>query len=369
MGHHTRTTPIKHTIGLTASLLFVLAAGPVAADTAPLGHLSQLRGRVELQHGGHGAWQAAQVGEALYPGDRLRTGPEADAVVLHTNGSLVELMPLGELALDGEDTYEVLGGQLWAKFLKNLGIPDRSIKTPALAALIRGTVLEVGYQRGVSTVVVTEGRVHVVGPHETVADVPAGSAVEAVHGMLEPVRLASRLELDQGARFLSQESPHFREIPRLTPPAESAGPHLQEDTPDQVHGTAEAHRPPPSAVAPKAPRPDPDIALRRHAELAAGDAQARERAERRNQLLRMQHIEERLERSGQPTPMMPGGVLDRARAMADQEDEIEQRHVPPYIPPRGPFGSGGLPPVATPPPVYPTPYPTPVETPQGYYRR
>ena len=80
---------------LAAGCFFVWAVA-VSAQTE-VGTVVAVSGLTELRRGKSPAWQAAQVGQSVLPGDALRTGESGTAKALFADDSVLELGPSTEI--------------------------------------------------------------------------------------------------------------------------------------------------------------------------------------------------------------------------------------------------------------------------------
>ncbi|MEP6694893.1 MAG: FecR family protein [Chloroflexota bacterium] len=145
--------------------------------------LSILDGTADVARAG--AFARASDGQALSPGDRVRTGDAGHAVVTLLDGSTVELEPGTIITLvrataggDGAVTIQLEQsiGRTWSSVQKLLHPSSKfELRTPATTATVRGTgfVTDV-LSSGATTVTTTDGSVEVSAQSQTVT-VPAGS--------------------------------------------------------------------------------------------------------------------------------------------------------------------------------------------------
>ncbi len=156
--------------------LAAMAEGPA------VGKLVTLQGQVALRPSGDTRWQSCQVGQLLYAGDAVRTGPNSRAAILCIDESqlklnentvvilksiapsprLQPLTPTKE-APPAASRYEVPQGEIW---LRNKHEKFRfELDTPAVTATIRGTELNVKVgPNGATSVILLEGNVCVTNP-------------------------------------------------------------------------------------------------------------------------------------------------------------------------------------------------------------
>ena len=160
-------------IGVTG----VIAPGGVAALGAST-TLTIIGGDVQLSRQG-APFEAATDGAVLAPGDVIRTGADARAVLTYFEGSTVSIEPLSELAIDQASaapdgsTAVVMTqnlGRTWHVVTKLIsGGSKYEVRTPAATASVRGTAFEVGVVRQASgatttAILTTEGVVAAAAP-------------------------------------------------------------------------------------------------------------------------------------------------------------------------------------------------------------
>ncbi len=150
----------------------VIAPGGVAALGASTA-LTIIGGDVQVSSQG-GPFEAARDGAILSPGDIIRTGVDARAVLTYFEGSTVAIEPSSELAIseahaspDGSTVVVMTQnfGRTWHVVTKLIsGGSKYEVRTPAATASVRGTAFEVGVAQqanGESTtaIITTEGAV------------------------------------------------------------------------------------------------------------------------------------------------------------------------------------------------------------------
>lgn len=142
--------------------------------------------------------QAAQVGERLLPGARLRTGPRSSVMLAFEDGSQVLMRQASELRLVQSERRAIDGGflvqvELVRGALENMVTPRArpdtrfEIRTPAAVAAVRGTRFRVDASELVTRTEVLEGAVEVSNPGGTVrASAGFGALTELGQGPQSP---------------------------------------------------------------------------------------------------------------------------------------------------------------------------------------
>jgi hypothetical protein len=125
-------------------------------------------GQVLVRHGANGQFVAAVDGEVLNPGDAIRTGNEARAVLTYFEGSNVTIEPNSDLSIDaaatqGNDTIVQMtqnAGRTWHVVTKLIsGGSKYEVRTPASTASVRGTEFTVDTDGNRTTITTTGGTV------------------------------------------------------------------------------------------------------------------------------------------------------------------------------------------------------------------
>lgn len=145
------------------------AAAPSAA--AATSTLSILRGSVFVRATPAGAETAGADGATLAAGARVRTGPDAHALITFFDGSTIELEPETTLTVtraepeDGASRIRIDqdGGRVWARVVALTDSRSRfEIATPTAVASVRGSLIGAGLAAdGEMTCWVIEGRLYV----------------------------------------------------------------------------------------------------------------------------------------------------------------------------------------------------------------
>lgn len=168
-------------VGVLIPALLFFRQQPAAAANMTL---SILNGSAEVARGS-GAFARVGDGHVLSPGDRVRTTDQSHAIVTFFDGSTVELEPATTITMvqassapGGTITIELEQaiGRTWSSIQK-LARADSTfeLKTPTMAATVRGTgfITDV-LTSGTTTVTTTDGLVEVSAQGQTVL-VPTGS--------------------------------------------------------------------------------------------------------------------------------------------------------------------------------------------------
>ena len=130
---------------LVLALLITLLAGArlhAAPTNAPSALLSA-EGTVELSHAGEASWHAAQAGQLLAVGDRLRTGRHSRATVRLADLSVFRVNELSTLQIiepgvkEKKPMLDLKSGSTY--FFSREKPADVQFRTPVMAGAIRGT--------------------------------------------------------------------------------------------------------------------------------------------------------------------------------------------------------------------------------------
>jgi len=164
--------------GLSLAFVLAIALGATGAFTpksqrVALGAsttVTIISGQVQVRHGATGDFVAADDGAILGPGDTVRTGSDARAVLTYFEGSTVEMEPGSELAIqtaqanpDGSTVIVMRQdlGVTWHVVTHLIqGDSKYEVHTTASTASVRGTAFTVGVDPdGTTTETTTEGAV------------------------------------------------------------------------------------------------------------------------------------------------------------------------------------------------------------------
>lgn len=133
----------------------LLGAATVFADrVSRQAEITALSGEVEWLKGGAGDWMAASLNHKLESGDKIRTGPGSEATLTLDDGSVLQLSPDAEFAIQSlsrdsntqqlESLLAILKGKVRAQVTPLTEGSSFEIETPAMVAAVRGTTLNLG---------------------------------------------------------------------------------------------------------------------------------------------------------------------------------------------------------------------------------
>lgn len=157
-----RGFPLSSIITCASRLwLLILLAGAAWSyeGAATQAGLASLQGQVSVRHGA-GSWFPARVGTLLQPGDSVKTGKGAFAVVLLDNLTSLRLGQSSELKIITYAEGELSSGKSWVN--ANPGKVQTTtfeLKGPNAVAAVKGTSFEMAVQGGQAQVRVWEGTV------------------------------------------------------------------------------------------------------------------------------------------------------------------------------------------------------------------
>jgi len=163
-------------IGLGTTGVFTPKSQRIALGASTT--LTIISGEVQIRHGVTGDFAVASDGAILGPGDTIRTGPDARAVLTYFEGSTVEVEPDSELAIqtahgnpDGSTVIEMqqnLGSTWHVVTHLSQGGSKYEVHTTSSTASVRGTAFTVGVTPEQTTTVTTaEGNVGTSDPAGT----------------------------------------------------------------------------------------------------------------------------------------------------------------------------------------------------------
>jgi hypothetical protein len=256
-----------------AAALILIFAGALIIQSRPGTRVSQeaileqVEGPVQIFPADSDTWQPASIGESVKVGDRIATGPLANATLAFFDGSTTVLEAETKITLvrsnikrDGSGKVIVLHqevGQTYSR-VQPLLDPDAhfEIETPTTVASARGTefALEVEVD-GTTLVKVVKGLVDVTAERTTIS-VPAGQTAEVQPGA-PPVSIPSKEPtLPNPTRTpLPVEEPEPTETPEATETSEPPEPtQTPEPEPTQTKPEpTQAPKPEPTQT----PKPEP----------------------------------------------------------------------------------------------------------------
>lgn len=156
---------VSGTLLLAATLGVSLAQAP-SLPGSPAATVSVMNGRVEIWRDGQ-PW-ALNAGQAIRPGQEIRTGPDGYALFTVADGSTFEVFPNSHVVFrdnpgNFRDMLNLLLGRVKVYIQKLNGAPNQNrVTTPTALITVRGTVFDVQVEDGDCTLVaVEEGQVEV----------------------------------------------------------------------------------------------------------------------------------------------------------------------------------------------------------------
>ncbi len=167
----------------------VVSPPPALASKATVSILS---GSVEVWNPGTDSWQQGSDGMTLSVGTRVKTAPDAYALLTFFEGSTIKLEPGTDVEIhqleytEGQSTTIVLKqwmGRTWSRVTKMADPGSHyAIETPSAIAVVRGTLFATEVEEtGVTRVTTTEGLVSVVAEGGEVY-LPASHQIEEAAG-------------------------------------------------------------------------------------------------------------------------------------------------------------------------------------------
>jgi len=157
---------LKTRIFITAAavLFFALAAPVHAGDAAVSAVVTYAKGKVQVLPAGSKTWGNLKMGQFVYEGDTVRTGPASRAGITYTGGienrlnanTTFKVMPEEQAGKGEGNKIEMLFGRIWTKILKKG--TKFEIHTPVAVCSVRGTEYETDVENnGHTDVKVYEG--------------------------------------------------------------------------------------------------------------------------------------------------------------------------------------------------------------------
>lgn len=188
----------RYVVLLVAAVLLVTGGGLALGQfrtAASSTVLDVYTGTVEVAHSG-GDFADANDGQILGAGDRVRTGADGEALITFFDGSTLSLDPsslvsIDELAVQRGGPISIVvmqsAGRTWSSVQKLVHPDSRyEVRTPALAATVRGTAFVVDLEdEDTHTVQTSEGLVRVQAQGRSV-DVRAGTRSRVRRGTAPP---------------------------------------------------------------------------------------------------------------------------------------------------------------------------------------
>ncbi len=158
---------------IAAALFFLFAVGPrlCGADAypSPSAMVIQWAGKVEVARSGAAVWDQAYTNQVLYPGDQLRTGEGARAVLRMADQTLVRVGEFSQIQMPPDpgrrSSFGFIKGILY--FFHRDKPSDYEIRTRTVSAIVRGTEfsIEVLETDGTTMVSVFDGAVEMGNEH------------------------------------------------------------------------------------------------------------------------------------------------------------------------------------------------------------
>lgn len=134
--------------GVTAVLMLLGACAAGAADRALVAVATYTKGKVQIQKPESQDWRDLVVGQFIYEGDTLRTGPLSRAGITFAGGienrinanTTIKIQPL-DLSRRGDgSSVQIILGKVWSRILRK-GAKFR-VHTPISVCTVRGTEFE-----------------------------------------------------------------------------------------------------------------------------------------------------------------------------------------------------------------------------------
>lgn len=154
-------------VGMTASAQTTDTNGPAS-------HVVEIAGKVEFQFSGGTEWNAATNGQALKPGDRLRTRTLSRAAVQFSDRSILRLSESTTLEIQPprhaeKRRFRIPFGSIF--FFNRERPADVEFETPVVSGAIRGTefLLEAAEANGVTRLALLDGALELVAADARVA--------------------------------------------------------------------------------------------------------------------------------------------------------------------------------------------------------
>lgn len=215
--------PSFPTAAVMAAFFYLPAAAP-AVEPGPTYTVESLQGSAFLLPAGAEKEVAAQVGDELFPGDRIRVGEKGLAVLMAEDLAALELGAGGSLTVEGHGAFEggfrsrlkLWAGSVLARVRSLAGSRSEfEIEAGGVVTGVRGTVFEVAYAGEEEvTAAVFEGEVEVRG--ERVRRLREGRLLKFHKRKLRLERHLDRREKERFKRWLERyEKVHEKRRERL----------------------------------------------------------------------------------------------------------------------------------------------------------
>lgn len=162
-----------------ATVLLVMAAAqppPKVLAAQRTGHFSAVAGSVTVRRAQAATWRPAVVGDPLFYGDQVRSGPDGEATIVFEDDSLLKVHANAQLAVNAivspvekKSAVLLFFGRLWAR-LGRKALQRRSFEVQTTTAVcgVRGTQFTTAaYADGTTVVQVDSGQVRVDNESDT----------------------------------------------------------------------------------------------------------------------------------------------------------------------------------------------------------
>ena len=160
-----------------------------------LAQAEKISGRVEVQRGGKGNWQALWQNDMIKTGDIVRSQAASTAEFKWADGTRWKIMPETQITVEksthntvqraDQSQLKLSSGKVFIRIVKALSPASRfEVETPTAVAAVRGTIFSVEYQNGQSEVAVFKGRVAVKSAGEETLIEPGKAAISKAPGDL-----------------------------------------------------------------------------------------------------------------------------------------------------------------------------------------
>jgi FecR protein len=173
---------------------------------------------VQLSVWRSGRWLAAQPGMALWPGDRVSTGPRASAVIRFTSGTELYLRPNSRGTIG---SFFEFVGEVFAKIRDAFAVETTFVRAAAdgTAYLVRST------DNGDTSVLVFDGRVRMSSPVNAwpAFSLPAGMSALCPPRQIPVQAPAPRWELERTAEWVERLEKLAGPAPGSTSSGQTAG--------------------------------------------------------------------------------------------------------------------------------------------------
>src|SRR5258708_2789301 len=141
---------MKTTTLIALAALMALSGPMMAADekSKPAGTVTSVSGKVTLITSVENSGKGLKLGQPVYPGDRIKSGPNGRAQMVLSDGTQLKINYLTDITLRDTDvkgkrsergiaSVKILLGDLWARVTKKDSRME--FETPAAVAAVKGT--------------------------------------------------------------------------------------------------------------------------------------------------------------------------------------------------------------------------------------